>query len=141
MGDWRTVEAVWQDGDVFVGKNTTGRQIIMGAPKGFSPMELLLISLAGCTGMDVASILEKKRQPIQAFKVIVRGLRREDYPKIYTELEVEYKLYGTALDARDVEQAISLSQEKYCSVSAMLGKAAILRTSFVIITEEGVTQT
>jgi putative redox protein len=140
MGDWRTVEAVWQSGNVFNGINKTGIQVIMGSPEGFSPMELLLISLAGCTGMDIVSILEKKRQPLHALKILVRGLRREDYPRIYTELEVEYQLYGNSLDARAVEQAISLSREKYCSVSAMLGQAAILRTSFVILAEKDVTQ-
>jgi len=140
MSDWREIEAVWQEGEVFFGQNKVGHQVCMGSPEGFSPMELLLISLAGCTGMDVTSILEKKRQKLQSMRVIVRGLRREEFPRIYTEIEIEYRLVGHDLDHRAVEQAVSLSHDKYCSVSAMLGQSAELRTSFNIHEKDDVTQ-
>jgi putative redox protein len=139
MGDWRELEAVWQGNNLFIGRNKAGLELVMGSPNGFSPMELLLIGLAGCTGMDVASILEKKRQPLHAMKVITRGLRRDENPRVYTEIEVEFLLYGRNLDAKAVEQAIALSQNKYCSVSAMLGPTAPLHTSYKILSEEDVT--
>ena len=100
---------------------------------GVSPMELLLVSLAGCTGMDIASILKKQRQPLAALKVRVRGKRADDYPKVFTELEVIYLVWGEGLDPKAVERAIQLSEEKYCSVGLMLGEAAPIRSSYQIL--------
>jgi putative redox protein len=105
---------------------------IDGKP-GISPMELLLAGLAGCTGMDIASILSKQRQPFVDLKVQVRGKRASDYPLVYTELEVTYLLWGDGLDLNAVERAIQLSEEKYCSVGLMLSKAAPVRTSYRIL--------
>jgi putative redox protein len=85
-------------------------------------MELLLAGLAGCTGMDIASILTKQRQPFVDLKVQVRGKRASDYPKVFTELEVTYLLWGEGLDPKAVERAIQLSEERYCSVGIMLGR-------------------
>lgn len=136
MGDdWREVSADWQGGLGFIGLNRSGGTAQMGmvdGKPGVSPMELLLLSLAGCTGMDVASILEKMRQKLVNFKITVRGKRAEEHPKIFTEIEVLYELWGDNLDPKAVENAIELSEFKYCSVSAMLGAAASIHTRYLI---------
>jgi putative redox protein len=132
--DWREITADWQGGTGFVGKNSSGIALQMGKVSdqpGASPMEMLLISLAGCTGMDVASILEKGQQDLRGFQLAVRGKRRDEHPRIYTEIEIEYRLWGD-LDPKAVERAINLSKEKYCSVSAMLASAAKIHARFTI---------
>ena len=95
-------------------------------------MELLLISLGSCTGSDVASILQKKRVPVDTMEVIVNGEREETHPKVYTKIHIEYIFYGTNMDTKDLERAIDLSQNKYCPISAMLGKACEITHSFEI---------
>jgi putative redox protein len=99
-------------------------------------MEMLLLGLAGCTGMDVVSILKKKRQDLQAFKIRVRGKRAEQHPRVYTLIEVTYLLWGENLDAKAVERAIELSEKKYCSASAMLNAVAEIRSSYEIYAPE-----
>jgi putative redox protein len=96
-------------------------------------MEMLLVGLAGCTGVDIVDILKKKRQPMTAFKVKVRGKKAEDFPKVYREIEVEYLIYGRDIEPKAVERAIQLSEEKYCSVSAMLRLSADIRSIYKII--------
>jgi len=133
---WREIEAEWQGGGTFIGRNAAGGTVQMGILNerpGVSPMELLLVGLAGCTGVDIVDILEKKRQPMKALKVKVRGKRSEDHPKIYKEIEVTYLIWGEGIDPKAVERAIQLSEEKYCSVSAMLRSAAEIRTSYQIL--------
>ena len=100
---------------------------------GISPMELLLAGLAGCTGGDIASILTKQRQPFVDLKVRVRGKKASDYPMVFTEFEVTYLLWGEGIEANAVERAIQLSEEKYCSVGIMLGKAAPVHSSYRIL--------
>lgn len=102
---------------------------------GASPMELLMISLAGCTAMDVVSILRKKRQNFTGFQILIHGDRAEDHPKVFTAFQLEYVVRGTGIDPAAVERAIQLSVENYCSVHAMLHKAAEIRTSYTIIEE------
>ena len=99
-------------------------------------MQLVLVGLAGYTGVDVVDILKKKRQPLKALKVKVRGKRAEDYPKIYNEIEVTYLLWGVGIDPKAVEQAIKLSEEKYCSVGAMLRSVANIRSTYHILSPE-----
>jgi putative redox protein len=133
---WRDVIAEWKGETSFIGKNSTGGTVQMGKiddKPGISPMELLLAGLAGCTGMDIASILTKQRQPFVDLKVRVRGKRASDYPMVFTELEVTYLLWGEGLDQKAVEHAIQLSEEKYCSVGLMLNKAASIRSSYRIL--------
>ena len=133
MEDWREVEANWQEGLDFLGLNQKGNSLAMsGSGTGFSPMELLLVGLAGCTGVDVASILTKKRQALKNLKVKVRGLRRNEVPRIYTQIQIEYILQGDNLDAHAVEHAIRLSEEKYCSASIMLGYSAKIASTYRI---------
>jgi putative redox protein len=98
---------------------------------GVTPMETLATSLGACTAMDVASILVKMRQPLEAFRVEVSGERAEDHPKRFLSLEVVYHLKGD-LDERKVERAISLSEERYCSVEATLGPAVPITSRYVL---------
>lgn len=98
-------------------------------------MELLMISLAGCSAMDVISILRKKRQNVTGFEIRVHGDRSNDHPKVFTDFDLEYIVRGIDVDPAAVERAIQLSTEIYCSVHAMLEKAAHIRTSYTIIAE------
>jgi putative redox protein len=136
---WREIEAEWKGGDAFIGSNPIGGIVQMGRLNdipGISPMELILVGLAGCTGVDIVDILHKKREPLKALKVKVRGKKAEDFPKIYTEIEVTYLIWGEGIDPKSVERAIQLSEDKYCSVSAMLRQSAQIRTSYQILTPE-----
>ncbi len=103
--------------------------------RGASPMELLMISLAGCTAMDVVSILRKKRQNVTAFEIRIHGDRATDHPKVFTDFELEYIVRGVDIDPAAVERSIQLSTESYCSAHAMLEKAAHIRTRYTIIQE------
>ena len=102
-----------------------------GPGRGVTPMELLAAALGGCTAMDVASILVKMRQPLEAFRVEVGGERAEEHPKRFTALEVVYHLRGD-LDEKKVQRAIELSEERYCSVAATLRPAVPIATRYVI---------
>jgi putative redox protein len=131
----------WQDGTSFTGTADSGFTLETGTNAagnkiGSSPMELLLISLAGCTAMDVISILQKKRQAVTDFQVQVEGDRAEDHPKLYTHLRVHYVVRGRDISPEAVERAIALSTDKYCSVSAMLNKAAVMEHSYEIIADD-----
>jgi putative redox protein len=127
--------------EAFVAESTSGHAIVtsfshdqMSAP---SPMELLLIALGGCTGADVISILEKKRQRVTAYEIEVRGARRDEHPRIYTRIEVIHRVRGDAVDERAVARAIELSETKYCSVSAMLSATATITSRYEISSEDG----
>lgn len=133
---WREVEAIWQGEGIFLGQNPKGGTVQMGSREnqpGISPMELLLMGVAGCTGMDIASILTKKRQPLTEIKVRVRGKMVDSFPRIYDEIEIEYLLWGDGIDPAAVEQAIHLSEDKYCSASAMLRASAKVSWSYRIL--------
>ena len=109
-----------------MGKDKTGKP-------NAGPMELLLAGLAGCTMMDVIEILKKKRQVPEKFTVVVRGNQRIDnYPYLYTEFHIEYNFWGNTLTEKDVEQAIKLSEEKYCSVGGTLTKAGPIHSVYHI---------
>lgn len=108
------------------GPNTRGSE---AAP---TPKELLLFALGGCTAMDVIPILKKKRVPVENVEINVTGNAREEHPQVFTELHVEYIIYGENINPADVERAIELSTTKYCSVSAMIGKAATISHSYLI---------
>ena len=136
-----TVEAKvsWVEEKRFVGHASSGHGIVVDASEqkmGPSPMELILIGLAGCTGYDVLSILEKKRQAVTSLAVNVRGERAEKPPRVYTAIEIEYVVRGRDLKRKAVEDAIRLSKQTYCSASIMLEKAAEITTSYQIEEEE-----
>ena len=92
-----------------------------GDDDGASPMELVLMALVGCTASDVISIMGKKKQNVTSLEIKVHGERRDEHPRIYKELFVEYVIGGVDLDPKAVERSVQLSVEKYCSVQAMLG--------------------
>ena len=98
-------------------------------------MELLLIALGGCSGADVASILEKKRQQVTGYDIEVRGKRRPQTPRVYTSIEVVHRVRGRNIDPKAVADAIHLSETKYCSVSAMLSTGTKISMTFEITNE------
>lgn len=132
-----SVTAKWSTGLLFEGASASGQQVqLAGDPQtGFKPLELMLVSLAGCTGMDVISILEKKRQNVTHFSVEVSGERQEDHPRVYTSIHIKYIVAGVALDPAAVERAVELSETKYCPAQAMLSKAAKITHEIEIINE------
>jgi putative redox protein len=104
-----------------------------GQNAGFRPMEMLLVGLAGCTGMDVISILRKKRQQVTAYEVHVEGIRAEDHPMVFVEITVEHIITGYHLQPEAVARAMQLSEQRYCGAGAMLGKTAHLTHTFRLI--------
>src|SRR6266568_416685 len=101
-----------------------------------TPMELLLIALGSCTGVDVISILKKKRQRVTDYRVEVSGERREDFPRSYTRLNVKHIVRGHGLSEAAVARAIELSDQKYCSVAATLRGSSEIVTSYEIVEED-----
>ena len=104
-----------------------------GHDLGFRPLELFAIGLAGCTGMDVISILKKKRQKVTAFEVSTEVKRAEEHPKVFTKILIVYKVTGKNLDPQAVERAVELSETKYCGAQAMLRKTAEITHQIEII--------
>ena len=107
-----------------------------GEGEGFRPMELLLLGLAGCTGMDVISILQKKQQQVSGFEVKVSGERASEHPKIFTHIVVEYVVTGSSVSQAAVERAVELSETKYCSAYGMLSKAAQIEHKITVLEAE-----
>jgi len=133
-------KVTWKKGLSFTGVADSGFDIPLGtsvehggAGDGTSPMELILVGLGGCTGMDVISILEKKRQDVTHFEIKVHGDRSVEHPKVYKQITVEYIVTGHAIDPEAVKRAVELSETKYCSVSAMLSKSAEIKNKITII--------
>ncbi len=122
MTDARTT---WIEKQRFNGVATSGHSIVVDGDKatGNSPMELVLIALCGCTGYDVVSILQKKREPFTSLEVRAAAERAAGPPSVYTEIKLIYRI-GGKVSRKAVEDAVRLSKEKYCSVSAMLEKTA-----------------
>jgi putative redox protein len=133
-------KVVWSKGLSFTGSAaTSGFSLPLGAdPKvggandGFRPLELLLVGLAGCTGMDVISILEKKRTEITAFEVRARADQAAEHPHVFTRIHVEYVVTGRQIDRESVERAVELSESKYCSAQAMLRRSASIDRTITI---------
>lgn len=117
--------ATWIEDERFTGIAKSGHEIVVDGDSkaGNSPMELVLIGLCGCTGYDVASILRKKREPFTSLQVSARGERAATPPTVYTEIRLIYKV-GGQVSHKAMEDAVRLSEEKYCSVAAMLQKTA-----------------
>ena len=121
-------KATWVDNHRFVAESDSGHAIVTDGDKktGSSPMELVLMGLCGCTGYDVASILRKKREPFTTLEVRAEAERAEQPPSVYTAIKLIYKV-GGKVSRKAVEDAVGLSKEKYCSVSAMLEKTAKIK--------------
>lgn len=133
------VEVKWIDGMRFVAIPESGHAVVMdssedkgGLDSGPRPMELLLISLAGCTGMDVIYILKKMRVQVQGFELKIDAERKQEHPRYYSKVHVKYVFYGKDIPEDKVKQAIELSQHKYCSVSATMRAVGELTYSFEI---------
>lgn len=107
-----------------------------GNDSGFRPMELMLISLGGCTAMDVISILRKKRQDVTDFEVKLDAAQAEDHPHVFTDITIHYVVHGRGVDPKAVTRAMELSATKYCPAQAMLGKAANIKLSYEIVEAE-----
>ena len=142
MANETTVHATLETGMRFDVETGSGHHVILdtskldgGQDSGPSPMEMLLVALAGCSGMDIISILRKKRQNITAYELRVHGIRAEEHPKVFLDITVEHILTGHNIQPQAVERSIQLSEERYCSVSAMLGKTATIKNTFHIIEE------
>jgi putative redox protein len=118
-------KVMWSDNQRFLGQASSGHGIVVDGDKktGNSPMELVLIGLCGCTGYDVASILGKKREPFTSIEVRAEAERAAAPPTVFTEIRLVYRV-GGKVSRKAVEDAVRLSEEKYCSVAAMLNKTA-----------------
>jgi putative redox protein len=128
----------------FAGKTESGHWLVMDGPESFGgsnagvrPKELLLLSLAGCTGSDVASILAKKRVALSGFAMNITAEETEEHPKVFTSMHVEYVFRGENIQEKDVERAIELSLTRYCGVTAMFQKAMTVTHSYRIEREDG----
>lgn len=132
----------WLDGRAFVGESGSGHAVVMdGSPDaggrniGVRPMEMLLLGLGGCTAFDVVMILEKGREKVTACDVELEAERASEDPKVFTHVKLIYKLKGKNLKTAAVERAIRLSNEKYCSATAMFEKTSKIEHEWTV--EEG----
>ncbi|MEQ1602659.1 MAG: OsmC family protein [Methylophilaceae bacterium] len=130
----------WVENVCFVGESETGHAIVMdgavdmgGRNLGMRPMEMLLIGMGGCTSFDVVTILKKARQPISDCVAEIEAVRADEVPKVFTKIHVHFVVTGKGLNPSQVERAVKLSAEKYCSASIMLGKAAEISHDFEIV--------
>lgn len=135
-----TAKVKWVGGLQFVGESGTGHAIVMDGDKevggnntGMRPMELLLVGLGGCSGMDVASILQKKKQQVTNIDINIKGEKADSYPKKFTEIGIEFIVSGKNLSEEAVKRAVELSMEKYCSVKATLEGVAKINFSYKVV--------
>ena len=129
----------WLDGRAFVGESGSGHAVVMdGSPEsggrniGVRPMEMLLMGLGGCTAFDIVMILERMREKVTALDIELEAERASEDPKVFTHVKLIYKLKGRGLKPANVERAVKLSAEKYCSASLMIGKTARIEHDWVI---------
>lgn len=141
MGGIKTARVTHTGGMRFTAEVGSGHRLVMdslpdeggGESGGFSPMELPLVALAGCMGMDVVSILRKQRQDLTGYAMSVRGERAEEHPKRFVTIEVEHTFTGRGLRRDMIERAIELSRTRYCSVSAMLTPTVAITHTVTLI--------
>lgn len=133
-------KVTYVDGLRFVGEASSGHSVVMdgdpeygGRNTGPRPTELLLMGLGGCSGMDVISVLKKKKQDVRSFEVALKGLRAEDHPKKFTEITIEFIVTGRGLSEEAVKRAVDLSMDKYCSVKATIEGSAKISFSYKLI--------
>ena len=121
-----TAKTIWTDNERYIGEADSRHAVGMDTAKektAGTPMELVLIALCGCTASDVVGILRKKREPFTSLEVTANGERAQGYPAVYTDIKLTYQV-GGKVSPKAMEDAVRLSKEKYCSVSAMLEKSA-----------------
>ena len=133
------IKVSWAGEALFVGESTTGHKVLMDGPTeggghdlGPRPMEMLLLGTGACSSYDVISILKKARQDVISCEVEVSSERAKTEPKVFTDIHIHFKVTGKDLKEKHVKRAVSLSAEKYCSASIMLGETAKISHSFEI---------
>jgi putative redox protein len=143
MGEQIKTKVTWQEGMHFSGVADSGFSIqldakeeVGGSGKGLLPMELMALSMAGCTAMDVISILRKKRQDVTGFAVHVEAPRAEEHPKVFTRATIEYLVTGHDVDEKAVVRAIELTAKSYCPAQAMLGQIMPIDLRYQIFEEK-----
>ncbi len=143
----KVAKVVWKGDMTFEGLGSTwpggiipldAEEAVGGHDRGFRPLELLLVALAGCTAMDVISILRKKQQTVTAFEVEVEGIQVEEHPRYFGTINVVYRVTGHNVDEKAVARAIELSETKYCGASAMLREKARITSRYEILEAEQV---
>ncbi|AVJ19648.1 OsmC family protein [Serratia rhizosphaerae] len=125
----------WVEGLTFLGESASGHQVLMDGSAGEkapSPMEMVLMSVGGCSAIDVVSILQKGRNDVRDCEVKLSSQRRDEPPRTFTAINLHFIVSGKGLSDKVVERAVNLSAEKYCSVSLMLSQAATVTHSFEI---------
>lgn len=139
----KKAKVTFVDGMQFVGTTDSGHAVVMDAPAnvggndtGARPSELLPIAFGGCTGMDVISILRKKKQKVSKFEMNITGEQAENYPRKFTSMHIEYVVTGKGISEDAVKRAIELSMAKYCAVGATLSGSAKITHSYKIIEEK-----
>jgi putative redox protein len=135
------VRIKWVEGVAFVGESETGHAVVLdGAPEnggrniGMRPMEMLLIGMGACTSFDVVTILKKARQPIVDCVAEIDATRADEIPKVFTKIHVHFVITGDNLNETQVERAVKLSAEKYCSASIMFAQSVVITHGFEIRT-------
>ena len=130
----------WVDGLLMVGKSDSGHTITMDGPPesggenlGVRPMEMLLLGVAGCTMIDVVTTLKKMRQDLSHCETKINAERATNHPKVFTNIHIQFIVKGKDLDSKKVDKAITLSAEKYCSASIMLGEMATITHDFEVV--------
>ncbi|MFA4838286.1 MAG: OsmC family protein [Candidatus Neomarinimicrobiota bacterium] len=123
----------------FIAKGESNHWVVLDTAKEFGgsdaaprPMELVLFALGGCSGMDIESLLKKMRSPVDDFRIDIQAERRDEHPRIFTQITIRYLFWGEKLDTEAIHKAVRLSQEKYCSVSAMLKQAVPITTEILL---------
>ena len=134
------VKVKYIDGLQFVGETESGHAVVMdGEPEyggnntAVRPTELLLVGLGGCSGMDVASVLKKKKQDVRGLEINIKGKRAEEHPKKFTDIDIEFVVTGRSISEEAVKRAVNLSMEKYCSVKATIEGCAAITFSYRIV--------
>jgi len=137
-----SAKVTYVKGMQFVGDSSSGHTVVMdsdssagGHNTGLRPMEMLLMAAGGCSGMDVISILKKKRQHVTGFDIQVKGKKAKDFPKKFTEITLEFVIRGKNISEGAVKRSIELSMNKYCSVKATLEGTAKISYSYKIFNE------
>ena len=129
----------WIDGMMMVGESASGHAIVMDGPEemggnnlGVRPMEMLLLGMGGCTTVDVISTLKKMRENVINCRVEISAERADEHPKVFTGIHMHFVIEGENLNEKKIAKAVSLSADKYCSASIMLGKTATVTHDFSI---------
>ena len=140
MASEKFATANFAGGMKFIAQSGSGHELTMdtslndgGENAGFSPMEIPLIALLGCTGMDVVSTLRKMRQDLTNYEMSGHGVRAETHPKVFISIDIEHIFIGTALSAASVRRAVELSATRYCSVGGMLQKTATITNTITLV--------